>query len=107
MVKSVPRSAGLTAPIEAVRAKQGKAERAVPIALLSEQGRVSLHGEMCSLEEELRGLVAGGVHQGAGDSSDRADAILRAGYSWVAATTVAIVLMLALFLFLGRHSLRR
>ena len=46
MVKSVLRSAGLAAQVKAVRAKDGKAERAVPIALLFEQGRVSLHGEM-------------------------------------------------------------
>ena len=76
MVKSVLRSAGLTAPVKTVRAKQGKAERAVPIALLFEQGRVSLHGEMCSLEEELRGLIAGGAYQGPGDSPDRADAMV-------------------------------
>ena len=92
---------------DAREARQGKAESVVPIALLFEQRRVSLHGERCWLAQELRGLVAGGVHQGAGDSSDRADAMVWAGYSWVAATTVAIVLMLALFLFLGRHSLRR
>lgn len=76
MVKSVLRAAGLTAPIKAVRAKQGKAERAVPIALLFEQGRVSLHGEMGALEEELRGLIAGGAYQGPGDSPDRADAMV-------------------------------
>jgi hypothetical protein len=35
------------------------------------------------------------------------EVILRAGYSWVPATTVAMVLMLALFLFLGRRSLGR
>ena len=66
MVKSVLRSAGLTGPIKAVRAKEGKAERAVPIALLFEQGRVSLHGEMAMLEEELGGLVAGRRIRGRG-----------------------------------------
>ena len=64
MVKSVLRAAGLTAPIKAVRAKQGKAERAVPIALLFEQRRVSLHGGMCSLEEELRGWLLAGPIRG-------------------------------------------
>ena len=38
MVKSVLRAAGLTAPIKAVRAKQGKAERAVPIDLVVRAG---------------------------------------------------------------------
>ena len=57
-------------------ARQGKAERAVPIALLFEQGRVPLHGEMCWLEEELRGLVSGGAYQGPGVSPDRADAMV-------------------------------
>jgi hypothetical protein len=35
------------------------------------------------------------------------EVILGAGYSWVAATTVAMVLMLALFLFLRRRSVGR
>ena len=76
MVKSVLRSAGLAAPVKTVRAKDGKAERAVPIALLFEQGRVSLHGEMALLEEELSGLVAGAAYQGPGASPDRADAMV-------------------------------
>ena len=76
MVKSVLRSAGLTAPVKTVRAKDGKAERAVPIALLFEQGRVSLHGEMGALEEELSGLAAGAAYQGPGVSPDRADAMV-------------------------------
>ena len=76
MVKSVLRSAGLAARIRMVRAKEGKAERAVPIALLFEQGRVSLHGEMGMLEEELGGLTAGAAYQGPGVSPDRADAMV-------------------------------
>ena len=76
MVKSVLRKAGLTAFIKAVHAKEGKANRAVPIAMLLEQGRVSLHGEMAMLEEELGGLLAGAAYQGPGASPDRADAMV-------------------------------
>jgi len=46
------------------------------VALLFEQGRVSVHGTFAELEAELCGLVSGGDYAGPGGSPDRADAMV-------------------------------
>jgi phage terminase large subunit-like protein len=76
MVESVLRAAGPGLRIKLVRAKEGKAARAEPVALLFEAGRVRVHGRMAALEAELCGLIAGGGYEGPGDSPDRADAMV-------------------------------
>jgi len=50
MVESVLRSAGPGLRIKLVRASEGKAARAEPVALLFEAGRVRVHGRMEKLE---------------------------------------------------------
>ena len=59
-----------------VHARESKAARAEPVALLFEQGRVSVHGAFPELEAELCGLVSGGDYAGPGGSPDRADAMV-------------------------------
>ena len=75
MVSAVLRhaDAGLARVVRSVRADRGKAERAVPIALLFEQGRVRLHERFEALEAELLRLVAG---ERCVPSPDRADAMV-------------------------------
>ena len=59
-----------------VHARESKAALAEPVALLFEQGRVSVHGAFRELEAELCGLVSGGDYAGPGGSPDRADAMV-------------------------------
>lgn len=76
MVESVLRSADPSLNLRLVTAALSKAERAVPVALLFEAGKVVLHGRFPELEAELRGMIAGGKYEGPGDSPDRADAMV-------------------------------
>jgi phage terminase large subunit-like protein len=84
MVKSVLRIADPAMRIKLVPAIQGKADRAAPVAMLFEAGRVVLHGRFPELEAELLGMIAGGDYErtwsgravGPGASPDRADAMV-------------------------------
>jgi phage terminase large subunit-like protein len=58
--------------VKLVPAIAGKADRAAPMAMLFEAGRVSLCGRFPELEAELLGMIAGGGYEGPGRSTDRA-----------------------------------
>jgi phage terminase large subunit-like protein len=74
MVKSVLRAADAGLPVRSVFARFGKGDRAEPVAMLFETGRVKVAGRFDALEDELCGLVRGGGYAGPGRSPDRADA---------------------------------
>jgi phage terminase large subunit-like protein len=76
MVTAVLRGAGLRLPVTRVHARAGKAARAEPIAAFFESGEAKLAGRFPDLEDELAGLVTGGVYAGPGRSPDRADAMV-------------------------------
>jgi phage terminase large subunit-like protein len=76
MVKSVLHTADPNLRVKLVTATVGKAERASPIAMLFEAGKVVLHGRFPALEAELLGMIAGGDYEGPGQSPDRADAMV-------------------------------
>jgi phage terminase large subunit-like protein len=76
MVKSVLRTADPELRVKLVHARHGKAERASPVAILFEAGKVVLHGRFPELEAQLCGMIAGGAYEGPGDSPDRADAMV-------------------------------
>jgi phage terminase large subunit-like protein len=76
MVKSVLRIADPDLRVRLVTATQGKSDRASPVAMLFEAGKVTLHGRFPELEAELLGMVAGGEYEGPGNSPDRADAMV-------------------------------
>ena len=76
MVRSVLRATGAGLRVGLVHARESKAARAEPVALLFEQGRVSVHGAFPELEAELCRLVSGGDYAGPGGSPDRADAMV-------------------------------
>lgn len=76
MVKAVLRTADPNLRVKLVTATVGKAERAAPVAMLFEAGRVVLHGRFPELEAELLGMIAGGEYEGPGVSPDRADAMV-------------------------------
>ena len=76
MVKSVLHTADPSLKVKLVTATVGKAERAAPVAMLFEAGRVVLHGVFPELEAELLGMIAGGEYEGPGASPDRADAMV-------------------------------
>jgi len=76
MVQSVLRISDPALPIKLVPAIQGKTDRATPVALLFEAGRVVLHGRFPELEAQLCGMIAGGGYEGPGSSPDRADAMV-------------------------------
>jgi len=76
MVKSVLRIADPAMRIKLVPAVQGKTDRAAPVAMLFEAGKVLLHGRFPALEAELLGMIAGGDYEGPGTSPDRADAMV-------------------------------
>jgi phage terminase large subunit-like protein len=59
--------------VKLVPAIAGKADRAAPMAMLFEAGRVSLCGRFPELEAELLGMIAGGGYEGPGRSTDRAE----------------------------------
>jgi phage terminase large subunit-like protein len=76
MVKSVLHTADPKLRVKLVTATVGKAERAAPVAMLFEAGRVVLHGRFPELEAEMLGMIAGGDYEGPGNSPDRADAMV-------------------------------
>ena len=76
MVRSVLRTADPTLNIRLVAARHGKSDRARPVAMLFEAGKVLLHGRFAELEAELCGMIAGGGYEGPGNSPDRADAMV-------------------------------
>ncbi|MBU0556047.1 MAG: terminase family protein [Alphaproteobacteria bacterium] len=76
MVRSVLASAGCALPVRLVTARRGKVARAEPVAALFEAGRARFAGRFPALEEQLRGLIAGGGYEGPGRSPDRADAMV-------------------------------
>jgi phage terminase large subunit-like protein len=76
MVQAVLRIADPGLRVKLVTATQGKSDRAAPVAMLFEAGKVVLHGRFPELEAELCGLIAGGDYQGPGSSPDRADAMV-------------------------------
>ena len=83
MVRSVLRTADPNLRVKLVHARHGKADRAAPVAMLFEAGKVVLHGRFPALEAELCGMIAGGGYEpvwsggpgGPGVSPDRADAM--------------------------------
>jgi phage terminase large subunit-like protein len=74
MVTSVLHTADPGMKVKLVDAVAGKSDRAAPVAMLFEAGRVTLHGRFPELEAELMALIAGGEHEG--PSPDRADAMV-------------------------------
>jgi terminase large subunit-like protein len=76
MVQSVLRIADPDLRIKLVPAVQGKTDRAAPVAMLFEAGKVALHGRFPELEAQLCGMIAGGDYEGPGNSPDRADAMV-------------------------------
>ena len=76
MVKAVLHTADPNLRVKLVTATVGKAERAAPVAMLFEAGKVVLHGRFPELEAELLGMIAGGDYEGPGVSPDRADAMV-------------------------------
>jgi phage terminase large subunit-like protein len=76
MVGAVLRTADPRLKVRRVDAVAGKADRAAPVAMLFEAGKVTLHGRFADLEPQLLGLIAGGGYEGPGSSPDRADAMV-------------------------------
>ena len=76
LVKSVLHTADPSLRVKLVTATVGKAERAAPVAMLFEAGKVVLHGRFPELEAEMLGMIAGGDYEGPGKSPDRADAMV-------------------------------
>jgi len=76
MVKAVLRTADPHLRVTLVQARHGKSERASPVAILFEAGKVVLHGRFPELEAQLCGMIAGGDYEGPGRSPDRADAMV-------------------------------
>jgi phage terminase large subunit-like protein len=76
MVESVLKAADVGLKVRLVHASRGKCARAEPIALRFEIGKALLAGEFWQLEDELRGMIAGGDYEGPGRSPDRADAMV-------------------------------
>jgi phage terminase large subunit-like protein len=76
MVEAILRTADPNLRVKPVTATLGKSERAAPVAMLFEAGRVLLHGRFPELEAELLGMIAGGAYEGPGTSPDRADAMV-------------------------------
>jgi phage terminase large subunit-like protein len=66
MVAAVLRTADPDLNVKLVTATCGKSERAEPVAMLFEAGKVTLHGEFPKLEAELLGMIAGGDYEGPG-----------------------------------------
>jgi phage terminase large subunit-like protein len=76
MVESVLRAIDPALPVRPVRARYGKSERAEPVVILFEQGRVKFAGAFPELEDQLCGMLTGGGYEGPGRSPDRADAMV-------------------------------
>ena len=64
MVEAVLRIADPGLNVKPVTATSGKSDRATPVAMLFEAGKVLLHGRFPALEAELLGMIAGGVQRG-------------------------------------------
>lgn len=74
MVAEIIRTARPGTPFREVHASRGKVVRAEPVAMLFEQGKVSLVGHFAELEDQLCGMTTAGY---IGDRSpDRADAMV-------------------------------
>jgi phage terminase large subunit-like protein len=76
MVESVLRAADQALPIRLVHASRGKVARAEPVAALYAAGRVRHVGMFARLEDQLCGLLVGGIYAGPSRSPDRADALV-------------------------------
>ena len=76
MVEAVLRGADGALPVRLVHASRGKLARAEPVAALYERGRVRHLRGLGALEDELCGMVVGGVYAGPSRSPDRADALV-------------------------------
>jgi phage terminase large subunit-like protein len=76
MVASILHTADPNLRIKLVTATVGKSERASPVAMQFEAGKVLLHGRFPELEAQLLGMIAGGDYEGPGNSPDRADAMV-------------------------------
>jgi phage terminase large subunit-like protein len=76
MVTAVLQAIDCNLPVKPVHASRGKVARAEPVASLYAQGKVSHVCAMSALEDELCGLIVGGVYTGPGRSPDRADALV-------------------------------
>ncbi|MBL7237716.1 MAG: DNA packaging protein [Komagataeibacter hansenii] len=74
LVEATLRGLNPNAALRMVTASRGKAARAEPVAALYEQGRVTHHGALCVLEEQLCQFSASGYH--GARSPDRADALV-------------------------------
>lgn len=74
MVHEVIRGTGRRLPFREVKASRGKVVRAEPIAMLWEQGKVSLVGNFIELEDQLCGMTTAGYI--GSRSPDRADAMV-------------------------------
>ena len=59
-----------------VPASRGKVARAEPVAARDERRRVAQVGGFPDLEDQLCGMITGGVYAGPGRSPDRADALV-------------------------------
>ncbi len=76
MVESVLRGADAKLRVTPVHASISKSDRAMPIAMRFEAGKVRLCGRFEELEAQLCGMIAGGGYEGPGRSPDRADAMV-------------------------------
>jgi len=76
MVEAILHTADPKLRVRPVTATLSKAERAAPVAMLFEAGKVVLHGRFPELEAELCGIIAGADYEGPGKSPDRADAMV-------------------------------
>ncbi|RVT43986.1 DNA-packaging protein [Sphingobium algorifonticola] len=82
MIESVLRAVDANLPLRLVHASRGKVARAEPVAALYEAGRVAHRGAFPMLEDQMCGMLTGGVYAGPGRSPDRADALVW-GISWL------------------------
>ncbi|GAO40669.1 phage terminase family protein [Sphingomonas changbaiensis NBRC 104936] len=76
MVAACLRAADVRLPLKLVHAARGKVARAEPVAALFERGVAKLAGRFPQLEDQLTGMVRGGLYEGPGASPDRADAMV-------------------------------
>ena len=76
MVREVLIHADRVMPVRLVHATRGKLARAEPVSHLYEQGRVRHADGLHALEDQLCGMLTGGIFTGPGRSPDRADALI-------------------------------
>jgi len=74
LVEANIRAAGAMVPVKLVSASRGKVARAEPVAALYERGRVTHHGNLTKVEDQMMNFSVSG-YSGAG-SPDRADALV-------------------------------